>query len=112
MDCNWELHKEGRKPTWICSPSSGTQTRFGNKYEEEYAGPDWAPMGRKLRKFEAISDFLSFFIYYLFFYYSYVHTMLGSFLPTAPTPSLTTHPAPSLSPHPLDTRQKLFCPYL
>jgi hypothetical protein len=33
-----------------------------------------------------------------FFYYSYVHTMLGLFLPTAPTPSLTTHSAPSLSP--------------
>jgi energy-converting hydrogenase Eha subunit F len=35
----------------------------------------------------------------LFFYYSYVHTRLGSFLPPAPTPSLTTHSAPSLSPH-------------
>jgi hypothetical protein len=34
----------------------------------------------------------------LLFYYSYVHTMLGSFLPPAPTPSLTTHSAPSLSP--------------
>jgi hypothetical protein len=31
------------------------------------------------------------------FYYSYVHTRLGSFLPPAPTPSLTTHSAPSLS---------------
>jgi hypothetical protein len=47
----------------------------------------------------------------LFFYYSYVHTRLGSFLPPAPTPSLTTHSAPSLSPHPLNTQQKLFCPY-
>jgi hypothetical protein len=27
-----------------------------------------------------------------------VHTRLGSFLPPAPTPSLTTHSAPSLSP--------------
>jgi hypothetical protein len=35
-----------------------------------------------------------------FFYYSYVHTRLGSFLPPAPTPSLTTHRAPSLSPPP------------
>jgi hypothetical protein len=45
-------------------------------------------------------------IFYLFllFYYSYVHTRLGSFLPPAPTPSL--------SPHPLNTQQKLFCPYL
>jgi hypothetical protein len=32
-----------------------------------------------------------------FYYYSYVHTRLGSFLPSAPTPSLTTHSAPSLS---------------
>jgi hypothetical protein len=35
-----------------------------------------------------------------FFFYSYVHTRLGSFLPPAPTPSLTTHKAPSLSPQP------------
>jgi hypothetical protein len=35
---------------------------------------------------------------FFFFYYSYVHTRLGSFLPTAPTPSLTTHSIPSLSP--------------
>jgi hypothetical protein len=33
-----------------------------------------------------------------FYYYSYVHTMLGTFLPPAPTPSLTTHSTPSLSP--------------
>jgi hypothetical protein len=37
-----------------------------------------------------------FFFYCL--YYSYVHTMLGSFLPPASTPSLTTHSAPFLSP--------------
>jgi hypothetical protein len=35
---------------------------------------------------------------YLFIYYSYVHTMLGSFLLPASTPSLTTHSASSLSP--------------
>jgi hypothetical protein len=29
-----------------------------------------------------------------------VHSILGSFLTPAPTPSLTTHPAPSLSPPP------------
>jgi hypothetical protein len=42
----------------------------------------------------------SFFKFFLFllFYYSYVHTKLGSFLPPAPTPSLTTHTTPSLSP--------------
>jgi hypothetical protein len=33
-----------------------------------------------------------------FFYYSYVHTRLGSFLPPATTPSLTTHSTPSRSP--------------
>jgi hypothetical protein len=39
-----------------------------------------------------------FFFFSFFFYYSYVHTRIGSFLPTAPTPSLTPHSAPSLSP--------------
>jgi hypothetical protein len=34
---------------------------------------------------------------FLLFYYSYVHTMLGSFLPPAPAPSLTIHSTPSLS---------------
>jgi hypothetical protein len=34
------------------------------------------------------------FIFSFFFYYSYVRTRLGSFLPPAPTPSLTTHSAP------------------
>jgi hypothetical protein len=34
---------------------------------------------------------------FLLFYYSYVHTMLGSFLPPASSPSLTTHSTPSLS---------------
>jgi hypothetical protein len=38
--------------------------------------------------------------FFLLFYYSYVHTRLGSFLPPVPTPSLTTHSAPSLSPPP------------
>jgi hypothetical protein len=42
--------------------------------------------------------FVLFLLYFFkFFNYSYVHTMLGSFLPPAPTPSLTTHSAPSLS---------------
>jgi hypothetical protein len=36
----------------------------------------------------------------LLFYYSYVHTMLGSFLPLAATPSLTTYTDPSLPPTP------------
>jgi hypothetical protein len=54
---------------------------------------------------------ICFFVFYFIlfiFYYSYVHTRLGSFLPPAPTPSLTNHSAPSLPPHPLDTQQKLF----
>jgi hypothetical protein len=34
-------------------------------------------------------NLLFLFIYFLLFYYSYVHTRLGSFLPPAPTPSLT-----------------------
>jgi hypothetical protein len=42
------------------------------------------------------------------FFYSYVHTRLGSFLLPAPTPSLPTHSAPSLSPPPPQTQQKLF----
>jgi hypothetical protein len=37
------------------------------------------------------------FFFPFFFYYSYVHTRLGSFLPLAPTLSLTTHSTPSLS---------------
>jgi hypothetical protein len=45
-----------------------------------------------------------FFLFFFFFYYSYVHTRLGSFLPPAPTPSLTTHSAPSLSPHSIPSR--------
>jgi hypothetical protein len=40
---------------------------------------------------------------FFFFYYSYVHTRLGSSLPPAPTPSLSHHP--------LNPQQKLFCPY-
>jgi hypothetical protein len=35
-----------------------------------------------------------------FFFYSYVHTMFGSLLPSPPTLSLTTHLVPSLSPQP------------
>jgi hypothetical protein len=40
------------------------------------------------------------FVIFFFFYYSYVHTRLGSFLPPAPTPSLTTHSTPSHFPPP------------
>jgi hypothetical protein len=47
-----------------------------------------------LKKYVCISVNMCFS---LLFYYSYVHTMLGSFLPSAPTPSLTMHIAPSLS---------------
>jgi hypothetical protein len=41
-----------------------------------------------------------FFLFFVLFYYSYVHTRLESFLTHAPTPSLTTHSTPSLSPPP------------
>jgi hypothetical protein len=35
-----------------------------------------------------------------FFFYSYVHTMLGSFLPPTPIPSFTTHSPFHTSPTP------------
>jgi hypothetical protein len=54
---------------------------------------------------------IDFFFIFILFYYSYVHTTLGSFLPPAPTPSLTTHSTPPSPPHPLNTQQKLFCPF-
>jgi hypothetical protein len=56
--------------------------------------------GRKMRSLEGNS----FFFFSFFFYYSYVHTRLGSFLPPAPTPSLTTHSTPSLSPPSIPSR--------
>jgi hypothetical protein len=59
--------------------------------------------------FNSFQCILFFCFFSFFFYYSYVHTRLGSFPPPAPTPSLITHSAPSLSP--LNTQQKLFCPY-
>jgi hypothetical protein len=34
--------------------------------------------------------------------------MLGSFLPSAPTPSLSTYSSPFLSPHPLDPGRNYF----
>jgi hypothetical protein len=46
----------------------------------------------------SLSLILKYLSFFLLFYYSYVHTRLGSFLPPAPTPSLTTHSAPFLSP--------------
>jgi hypothetical protein len=47
----------------------------------------------------------------IFFIYSYVHTMFGSFLP--PFPSLSLYPRPLLLPsYPLASRQKLFYIYL
>jgi hypothetical protein len=44
--------------------------------------------------------FVCLFVFkFLLFCYSYVHTMLLSFLPPALNPSFTTHSSPSLSPH-------------
>jgi hypothetical protein len=54
------------------------------------------PQGPKVPR-RNVSVFLK-LCYSFFFFYSYVHTRLGSFLPPAPTPSLTTHSTPSLSP--------------
>jgi hypothetical protein len=51
------------------------------------------------------------FFFFLFFY-SYLHTMFGSFLPPSPTLTLTRPPSPPFPPDPLATHQKLFCPYL
>jgi hypothetical protein len=45
------------------------------------------------------------FFFLLLFIYSHVHTLFGSFLPTAPG----SHP---LSPTPLASRQNPLCPYL
>jgi hypothetical protein len=51
------------------------------------------------------------FIYlFIYFYYTYVHKRLGSFLPLAPTPSLTTHSAPSLSTPPPQYRAETILP--
>jgi hypothetical protein len=52
---------------------------------------------RETHKVKYFFDLKNFFFSF-FFYYSYVHTRLGSFLPPAPTPSLTTHSSPSRSP--------------
>jgi hypothetical protein len=53
------------------------------------------------------------FFFFQFLFYSYVHTMFGSFLPLFPCPLSyqLPHSLPN-PPLPLATRQKLFCPYL
>jgi hypothetical protein len=53
---------------------------------------------------------VQFFKKFLLFYYSYVHTMLGLFLPPAPTPSLTTHStlSPPTPRYPAETILPLF----
>jgi hypothetical protein len=52
------------------------------------------------------------FFLFFFFYYSYMHTRLGSFLPTASATSLTTHSTLSLYPplpqYPAETILPLF----
>jgi hypothetical protein len=59
----------------------------------------------------SFSGFILLFIYlFLKFYYSYVHTRLGSFLPPAPTSSLTTYSAPSLSLLPLQYPAEIILP--
>jgi hypothetical protein len=49
--------------------------------------------------------------FFSFSFYSYVHTMFGSFLPLSPRPLLFPLPPPCPL-YPLATRQKLFYPYL
>jgi hypothetical protein len=59
--------------------------------------------------------FISYFFSFLkFLFYSYVHTMFGSFFPPSPHPLSLPLPSllPPLPPLPLATWQKLFCPYL
>jgi hypothetical protein len=45
-----------------------------------------------------------FIVFSFFFYYSYVHARLGSFLPPPPPPPLTTHSTPSLYPPSIPSR--------
>jgi hypothetical protein len=92
------------------SPKSQATAGYGGMSSE--TDTCWAGKETQIKKKQMVnlfffSLFSSLFIYFLF-YYSYVHTRLGSFLPPAPTPSLTTHSLP----HPLNTQQKLFCPYI
>jgi hypothetical protein len=61
--------------------------------------------GRGLALREQIGEGISFFI---LFYYSHVHTRLGSFLLPAHTPSLTTHSAPPSPPTPSIPSRKYF----
>jgi hypothetical protein len=57
--------------------------------------------------YELLNEFLKFCTKYFFclFIYSYVHTLLGSFLPPAPCPF-------PLPPIPLTSLRNLFCPFL
>jgi hypothetical protein len=64
---------------------------------------NWNSQQTTKQQYKDMGFFLLFFFSF-FFYYSYVHTRLGSFLPPAPTPSLTTHSAPSLRPPPIPSR--------
>jgi hypothetical protein len=56
--------------------------------------------------------FFKFFKIYLFLFYSYVHSLFGSFLPHSPHPLSTPPHTLPYPPLPIATRQKLFCPYL
>jgi hypothetical protein len=53
-----------------------------------------------IKTFVFLFFFFFCFLVFLLFYYSYVHTRLESFLPHAPTPSLTTHSTPPSPPTP------------
>lgn len=55
MDCNWELHKEGKGAAWICSLCPGTQTTVSSECIR-CRGTFKAKLGPygKLGKFEVI----------------------------------------------------------
>jgi hypothetical protein len=70
----------------------------GEALQEEAVGSGhmgWKPL--------YLFQYFLFYFFSFFFYYSYVHTRLGSFLPPAPTRSLTTHFTPP-TPPPIPSR--------
>jgi hypothetical protein len=78
---------------WYWGLNSGPHTCLEGLYYLSYST---SPFLCCIFSFFFISE--SYLFNFLFIYCSYVHTMIGSFLPPAPTPSLRTRPTPSLSP--------------
>jgi hypothetical protein len=92
------------------------QKRTGNTLAVIGISKDFLTRTQVARKLRERKDKWNFIklknFFFLLFYYSYVHTRLGSFLPLPPPPPLPPTPLPPSPPHPLNTQQKLFCPYL